>query len=123
IGWSFTGSRRWGPLLETESSAIFDRILALFESKVLHPAVPNLKRWSSKLSVWKMFEPMHDPVSQMYEDLYWSLCKNTHVTPDMTMMGRLMVVSKVGSSSFVPSVRAASSGFCGAWQRSERSRC
>lgn len=56
-----------------------------------------------QLSAWKKFEPMTDPVSEIYKDLYWLLCKDTHVIPDMTMMGRLMVAGKAPSTIFEPS--------------------
>jgi hypothetical protein len=99
----FQGKLQLEALLEKESGAIFDLISALFESKVLHPAVPTLKTMVEQLSAWKMFEPMNDPVSEIYEDLYWSLCKDTHLIPDMTMMGRLMVAGKDPSALFEPS--------------------
>jgi hypothetical protein len=89
--------------LEKQSGEIFDRISPLFENKVLYPAVPSLKTMVGQLSAWKMFEPMTDPVSEIYEDLYWSLCKDTHVIPDMTMMGRLMDAGKDPSTIFEPS--------------------
>jgi len=89
--------------LERQSGEIFDRVSPLFENKILHPAIPTLKTMVEQLTAWKMFEPMTDPVSQIYEDLYWSLCKDTHVTPDMTMMGRLMAVGKDPSTVFEPS--------------------
>jgi hypothetical protein len=89
--------------LEKQSGGIFDRVSPLFENKVLHPALPTLKTMVEQLTAWKMFEPMTDPVSEIYEDLYWSLCKDTHVIPDMTMMGRLMVAGKDPSTIFEPS--------------------
>jgi hypothetical protein len=49
-----------------------------------------------------MFEPMSDPISEIYDDLYSSLCKDTHVIPDMTMMGRLMAVGRDPSPIFEP---------------------
>ncbi len=89
--------------LEKESGVIFDRISPLFENKVLFQVAPSLKTMVEQLSAWKMFEPMTDPVSEIYDELYWSLCKDTHVTPDMTMMGRLMVAGKDPSPVFEPS--------------------
>ena len=67
--------------LEKESGGIFDIISPLFENKVLLPAVPSLKMMVEQLSGWKMFEPMADPVSEIYEDLYVPLCEDTHLFP------------------------------------------
>jgi hypothetical protein len=50
-----------------------------------------------------MFEPMADPVSEIYDDLYASLCDDTHMIPDKTMMGRLMIAGKDPSALFEPS--------------------
>ena len=86
--------------LEKQSGEIFDRISPLFGNKVLYRAVPSLRTMVEQLSAWQMFEPMTDPVSEIYDDLYWSLCKDTHVIPDMTMMGRLMAVGKDPSPIF-----------------------
>jgi hypothetical protein len=80
--------------LEKLSGEIFDRISPLFENKVLHPVVPPLKTMVEQLSTWRIFDSITDPVSEIYDDLYWSLCKDTHVTPETTMMGRLMVAGK-----------------------------
>jgi hypothetical protein len=88
--------------LENQSGEIFDRISPLFGDKVLSPAVPSLRTMVEQLSAWRMFEPMSDPVSEIYDDLYWLLCKDTHVIPDMTMMGRLMAVGKDPSPIFEP---------------------
>jgi len=90
-------------LLEKESGGIFDRISALFESEVLLAAVPSLKTMLEQLSAWKMFEPVTDPVSEIYDDLYGSLCKDTHLIPGKTMMGRLMVAGRDPSTVFEPS--------------------
>jgi len=89
--------------LEKQSGAIFDRISPLFENKVLLPALPTLKTMVEQLSEWKMFEPMIDPVSEVYDDLYGSLCEDTHLDPGKTMMGRLMVAGKDPSTVFEPS--------------------
>ena len=88
--------------LERQSGEIFDRISPLFGNKALYPAVPSLRTMVEQLSAWRMFEPMTDPVSEIYDDLYWSLCNDTHVIPDMTMMGRLMAVGKDPSPIFEP---------------------
>jgi hypothetical protein len=89
--------------LEKESGGIFDRISPLFENKVLHRVVPSLRTMVEQLGAWKMFEPMTEPLSEIYEDLYWSLCNDTHVIPDMTMMGRLIAAGKDPSRVFEPS--------------------
>jgi hypothetical protein len=88
--------------LEKQSGEIFDRVSPLFANRVLSPAVPSLRTMVEQLSAWRMFEPMSDPVSEIYDDLCWSLCKDTHVIPDMTMMGRLMAVGKDPSPIFEP---------------------
>jgi hypothetical protein len=88
--------------LEKLSGEIFDRISPLFENKVLHPVVPPLKTMVEQLSTWRIFDSITDPVSEIYDDLYWSLCKDTHVTPETTMMGRLMVAGKDPSTIFEP---------------------
>ena len=62
--------------LEKESGGIFDIVTPLFESKVLLPAVPSLKMMEEQLSVWEMFEPMADPLAEIYDDLYGSLCQD-----------------------------------------------
>ena len=62
--------------------------------------MPPLRTMVEQLGAWRMFEPMTDPVSEIYDDLYWSLCKDTHVIPAMTMMGRLMAVGKDPSPIF-----------------------
>jgi hypothetical protein len=46
---------------------------------------------------------MTDPVSEIYDRLYWSLCDDTHLIPGRTMMGRLMVAGKDPSALFEPS--------------------
>jgi hypothetical protein len=56
-----------------------------------------------QLSVWEMFKPMSDPLAEIYDDLYGSLCEDTHLIPGKTMMGRLMVVGKNPSTVFEPS--------------------
>jgi hypothetical protein len=89
--------------LERESGGIFDRISPLFENKVLLEVVPSLKTMVEQLSAWKIFEPMTDPVSEIYDRLYSSLCLDAHLIPDRTMMGRLMVVGKDPSTVFEPS--------------------
>ena len=89
--------------LEKESAGIFDIVAPLFESKVLLPAVPSLKMMVEQLSAWKMLEPMADPVSEIHEDLYGSLCEDTHLIPGKTMMGRLIVAGKNPSTVFEPS--------------------
>jgi hypothetical protein len=86
--------------LERESGGLFDRISPLFENKVLLQVVPSLKTMVEQLSAWKMFEPMADPVSEIYDRLYSSLCLDTHLIPDKTMMGRLMVAGKDPSTVF-----------------------
>ena len=88
--------------LEKQSGAIFDRLSPLFENKMLHPAIPSLKTMVEQLTAWRMFAPMLNPISEIYDDLYWSLCKDSHVTPDMTMMGRLMVAGKDPSTVLEP---------------------
>jgi hypothetical protein len=88
--------------LEKLSGEIFDRISPLFENKVLQPVVPSLKTMVEQLSTWRIFDSITDPVSEIYDDLYWSLCKDTHVTPETTMMGRLMVAGKDPSTIFEP---------------------
>jgi hypothetical protein len=88
--------------LEEQSGEIFDRISSLFGNKVLQNAVPSLKTMVEQLTAWKMFEPMSDPVSEIYDDLYWLLCKETHLIPDMTMMGRLTVAGKDPSTICEP---------------------
>jgi hypothetical protein len=75
-------------------------VTPLFESKVLLPAVPSLKMMLEQLSVWEMFEPMVDPVAEIHDDLYRSLCEDTHLIPGKTMMGRLMVAGKNPSTVF-----------------------
>jgi hypothetical protein len=70
---------------------------------VLLPAVPSLKTMVEQLSECKMFEPMIDPVSEIYEELYGTLCEDTHLIPGKTMMGRLMVAGKDPSTVFEPS--------------------
>jgi hypothetical protein len=47
-----------------------------------------------------MFEPRTGPVSEIYDDLNSSLCKDTHAIPDMTMMGRLIAAGKNPSDGF-----------------------
>jgi hypothetical protein len=89
--------------LEKESGGIFDVVTPLFESKVLLPAVPSLKMMVEQLSVWKMFEPIADPLAEIYDDLYGSLCEDSHLFPGKTMMGRLMVAGKDPSRVFEPS--------------------
>ena len=89
--------------LEKQSGAIFDRISPLFDNRVLLPAVPSLKTMVEQLSEWKMFQPMIDPVSEIYEELYGTLCEDTHLIPGKTMMGRLMVAGKDPSTVFEPS--------------------
>ena len=89
--------------LEKESGGILDIVTPLFESKVLLPAVPSLKMMVEQLSVWKMFEPIADPLAEIYDDLYGSLCEDTHLFPGKTMMGRLMVAGKNPSTVFEPS--------------------
>jgi len=89
--------------LESWSGGIFDMISPLFENKVLLAAVPNIKMTVEQLNAWKMFEPMADPVSEIYDDLYASLCDDTHLIPDKTMMGRLMIAGKDPSALFEPS--------------------
>ena len=89
--------------LEKESAGIFDIVAPLFESKVLLPAVPSLKMMVEQLSAWKMLEPMADSVSEIHEDLYGSLCEDTHLIPGKTMMGRLIVAGKNPSTVFEPS--------------------
>lgn len=88
--------------LETQSGAIFDRVSPLFEYRVLHAAVPSLRTMVEQLSAWKMFEPIADPLAGIYDDLYGSLCEDTHLIPGKTMMGRLMVVGKDPSRIFEP---------------------
>ena len=90
-------------LFEQESGAIFDRISALFESRDLIPAVPSLKTMVEQLSAWKIFEPIADSVSEIYDGLYRPLCEDTHLVPGRTMMGRLMVAGKDPSTLFEPS--------------------
>jgi hypothetical protein len=46
---------------------------------------------------------MADPLAEIYDDLYGSLCEDTHLIPGKTMMGRLMVVGKNPSTVFEPS--------------------
>jgi hypothetical protein len=89
--------------LEKTSAAIFDIVTPLFESKTLLPAVPGLPAMIEQLSVWKMFEPIADPVSEIRDGLYRPLCEDTHLHPGKTMMGRLMLVGKNPSALFEPS--------------------
>ena len=89
--------------LEEESGAIFDRISALFKNKVLLLAVPPLKTMVEQLNAWKMFEPLPDAVSEIYSEVYGPLCEDTHLIPDKTMMGRLMVGGRNPSTLFEPS--------------------
>lgn len=89
--------------LEKQSAAIFDAISPLFKDRGLHRVVPSLSMMIRQLSAWKMFEPVTDPVSEIYDDLYWSLSEDTHVVPDMTMIGRLIMAGKDASTIIEPS--------------------
>jgi hypothetical protein len=89
--------------LEKESGGIFDIVTPLFENKLLLPAVPSLKMMVEQLSAWKIFEPMADPVAEIYGGLYGWLCEDTHLIPGKTMMGRLIVAGKDPSALFEPS--------------------
>jgi len=74
-----------------------------FEKQGASEVVPSLKTMVEQLSAWKMFGPMTDSVSEIYDRLYSSLCLDTHLIPDKTMMGRLMVAGKDPSTVFEPS--------------------
>jgi hypothetical protein len=89
--------------LERESGGILDIIAPLFENKALLPAVPSPKMMVEQLNGWKMFEPMADPVWEIYENLYVPLCEDTHLVPAKTMMGRLILAGKDASVLFEPS--------------------
>lgn len=89
--------------LEKQSGAIFDCISPLFEKRVLRRVLPPLRTMVEQLSAWKMFEPITDSVSEVYDRVYSSLCLDTHLIPDKTMMGRLMVAGKDPSTIFEPS--------------------
>ncbi|HEY6420437.1 MAG TPA: hypothetical protein VIX59_15695 [Candidatus Binataceae bacterium] len=89
--------------LENESSGMLDIVTPLFETKAYFPAVPSLKMMVEQLNGWKMFEPMADPVSEIYDDLYAPLCEDTHLIPAKTMMGRLILAGKDASELFEPS--------------------
>jgi hypothetical protein len=89
--------------LEKQSGGIFDIVSPLFENRELFRAVPSLKVIVEQLSVWKMFEPISNPMTEIYDDLYGRLSQDTHLIPGKTMMGRLMVAGKDASVLFEPS--------------------
>jgi hypothetical protein len=80
--------------LESSSAAIFDKVAPLFDDRVLHRIIPRLRTMVGQLAAWEGFEPLADPVGEIYEELYWSLSAEAHLIPDMTLMGRRLAAGK-----------------------------
>lgn len=47
-----------------------------------------------QVAEWRLFRPIPDPVTVIYEGLYWELSSAAHLIPDTTLVGRRFVTNK-----------------------------
>jgi len=79
---------------EEISVAIFDKVSPIFEDKELQKLIPSLKTIVAQLDEWGILKNLPNPIETIYEKVYGELCKDVHVIPDKTDIGRRLLKDK-----------------------------
>jgi hypothetical protein len=79
--------------LEKNSIIIFDKISPLFEDEELGRVIPSMKKMIEQLDYWKIFIPIQEAMNYVY-GVYKELCKDVHVNPDRTNIGRRLLANR-----------------------------
>jgi len=74
--------------LENNSIAIFDVLSEVLETPWLNKLVPSNFKMVEQLIQWNVFDLLPDPKQSVYREVYRELCKDVHVLPDKTDVGR-----------------------------------
>jgi hypothetical protein len=75
-------------VFETISASIYDKIRPVIEEAEFRPGVKTIVR---QLSQWGIFNPIPDPTTSVYEEIYGRLSADVHVVPDRTDIGQRML--------------------------------
>lgn len=79
---------------EEISTAIFDKTAPIFEDRELQKLIPDIKTIIAQLDRWGILDPIPKPVEKVYGGIYRELCKEVHVIPDKTDIGRRLLQQK-----------------------------
>lgn len=74
--------------MDAFSCIILDIVSPLYSDKNLNKFTPKFKTIIEQLSVWAMFDPIKNPLIEIYDVVYWDLSKDSHGAPDRTLIGR-----------------------------------
>lgn len=80
--------------LEKISGGIFDKLAPIFEDQILRKLVPSNDKIIDQLIKWKIFESIPNPKYLIYDQIYKELCKDVHIIPDKTDIGRKLLSQK-----------------------------
>ena len=70
---------------ERISASIYDKVSPIVEDPKFRPPVKVIIR---QLDQWGIFNPLPDPVTLIYDEIYGTLSADVHVIPDRTDIGR-----------------------------------
>jgi len=77
-------------VLERISASIYDKVSTIVEDPSFRPPVKVIVR---QLDQWGIFNPLPDPVTSIYDEIYGTLSADVHVVPDRTDIGKRMVAA------------------------------
>jgi len=70
---------------EITSAGIYDKIKPIIEDQNFRPDVKTIVR---QLGDWGMFNPVPDPTTSIYKEIYGRLSADVHIEPDRTDIGK-----------------------------------
>ena len=70
---------------ERTSASIYDKISPIIEDSEFRPDVKTIVR---QLQHWGIFNPVPDPTTSIYKEIYGRLSADVHITPDRTDIGK-----------------------------------
>jgi len=70
---------------ERTSAGIYDKITPIIEDQDFRP---NVKTIVQQLDHWGFFNPIPDPTTSIYEEIYKRLSADVHIIPDRTDIGK-----------------------------------
>ena len=79
------------------SGGIFDRISPLFSDPLLNRDIPPLRTMVEQLEQWGLLAPIPEPITAIYDGIYWKLSDDAHLIPDKTLLGRRFVSGRNAS--------------------------
>lgn len=70
---------------ERTSASIYDKISPIIEDSEFRPDVKTIVQ---QLEHWGMFNPIPDPTTSIYKEIYGRLSEDVHIIPDRTDIGK-----------------------------------